>query len=48
MKCATYLVYASKIRCHRVLYGVFKVFNHVAFVENALLKSSGIICGWKG
>ena len=25
MKSATYLVYTSKTRCHRVLYGVFKV-----------------------
>ena len=25
-KSATYLVYTSKLRCHRVLYDVFKVF----------------------
>ena len=27
MKAATYLVYRSKVRCHRVLYCVFKVFD---------------------
>ena len=26
MKSATYLVYTSKTRCHRILYGVFKAF----------------------
>ena len=43
-KSATYLVYTSKTRCHRVLCGVFKGFFHVAFAENALFKSSGTIC----
>ena len=31
-------------RCYGDLCGVFKVFSHVAFAENALFKSSSIIC----
>ena len=37
---APYLAYTLKVRCHRVLYGVFKV-----FIMWVLLKTrSGIIC----
>jgi hypothetical protein len=44
-KSAAYLVYTSKIRCHRVLYQwCFQGFCHVAFAENASLKSSGVVC----
>ena len=39
-KSATYLVYTSKTRCHRILYGRF---CRVAFAENALFKSYGVI-----
>ena len=35
-----YLIYTSKIQCHRVLCGVFKVFYHLGFTESALF----IIC----
>ena len=45
MLAAIWLVYTLKGRCHRILYGVFKVLVvHVTFIENTLFKSSGIIC----
>ena len=43
MKSATYLIYTSKTRCHRVLYGTcFQ--DCVAVAESALFKHFGIIC----
>ena len=44
-KSATYLAYALKIRYHRVLYGVFKVYVVcMALAKNVSFKNSGIIC----
>lgn len=45
MKSATGLSYMSKIRCHSVLYGVFKVFIVWLSLKTLSFKSSGIICG---
>ena len=41
---ATYLVYTSQVRNHRVLHGFFQGFSRVAFAINTLFKSYGIIC----
>ena len=40
MLAVTYLVYRAQVRCHRVVYGVFKVlYSRVAFAVNASFKS---------
>ena len=41
---AAYLVYTLKARCHRIFLWCFQGFCRVAFVENALFKSSGVTC----
>ena len=42
MLTATYLVYASQVRYHRVLYGIFKILV-VWLLLKILFKSSGLI-----
>ena len=43
MLTATYLVYKTKMRYHRVLYDITDL-QHVDFAKNASFKSYGVIC----
>ena len=40
---ATYAIFKSNVRYHRVLHGVLNILQHVAFAENALFKSYGVV-----